>query len=103
MCRLRSTGIRSASLSHHTFIFVELLNVQKRVTDSCSLIWVFLGESRTSIVGAEKEFRLITVVHSRIMLFCINIPFCISLSLPSYSYCGGASKLTKTTTLILVL
>ena len=67
----------SASLSHFTFIFVELLNVQKRLTDSCSLLWIFLGESRTSIVGAEKEFRIITVITIK---SCINIPYCIILA-----------------------
>ena len=69
----------SASLSHFTFIFVELLNVQKRLTDSFSLLWIFLGESRTSIVGAEKEFRIITVITIKGYVVFINIPYCIML------------------------
>ena len=40
--------------SQNTFTLLELLNIQARNWEPYSLIWVSLGESSTSSVGAAK-------------------------------------------------
>ena len=49
-----SLGSKSPSFSHNTFTLPELLNIQTRNWEPYSLIWVSLGESSTSSVGAAN-------------------------------------------------
>ena len=48
------SGIKSPCFSQTTFTLLELLNIQDRNWEPYSLIWVSLGESSTSCVGAAK-------------------------------------------------